>query len=297
MELLNIPIFKCGKVRDLYDFGNELLIIATDRISAFDCVIPTEIPEKGKILTSLCEFWFNLTKHIIPNHLITTKVSQFPAMVRKYKNLILGRSMLVKKAAVLPVECVVRGWLAGSGWREYKEKGVVCGIRLPEGLVESSKLFEPIFTPTTKATTGHDIPLTQTEFEKILGNETAQFIKLKSIEIYKFASTYAEKCGIIIADTKFEFGKTYLPTGKIGDEIILVDELLTPDSSRFWSKADYEPGRAQKSFDKQFVRDYLESLGWNKTPPAPTLPPEIVKKTHDKYLEVQNRLVSERSEN
>jgi len=282
-DLPDILTFKHGKVRDLYDLGYKLLIVATDRISAFDCILPTGIPEKGKILTTLCEFWFDLTNSIIPNHLITTSISEFPLKLRKHSDILAGRSMLVKKTKVIPVECVVRGWLTGSGWKEYKAKGSVCRINLPSGLFESSKLSEPIFTPTTKAEQGHDMSLTYVEVENLVGNETAQFLKSKSLELYKFASEYALKKGVIIADTKFEFGK-------IDDEIILVDEIFTPDSSRFWAVSDYEPGRPQKSFDKQFVRDYLESLIWDKTPPAPELPPEIIKKTCEKYLEAYHML-------
>ncbi len=282
-DLPDIPALKHGKVRDLYDLGDKLLIVATDRISAFDCILPTGIPEKGEILTKICEFWFNLTNSVASNHLITTEVSEFPAELRKYSDILAGRSMLVKKTKVIPVECVARGWLTGSGWKEYKDKGSVCGIELPLGLLESSKLSEPIFTPTTKAHEGHDMPLTYAEVEKIVGKETAQFLKSKSLELYKFASEYALKKGVIIADTKFEFGK-------IDNEIILIDEIFTPDSSRFWEVSDYEPGRPQKSFDKQFVRDYLENLDWDKTPPAPELPPEIAQKTREKYLEAQQML-------
>ena len=282
-DLPDIPALKHGKVRDLYDLGDKLLIVATDRISAFDCILPTGIPGKGEILTKICEFWFNLTNSVALNHLITTEFSEFPTELRKYSNILAGRSMLVKKTKVIPVECVVRGWLTGSGWKEYKAKGSVCGIELTQRLLESSKLSEPIFTPTTKAHEGHDMPLTYAEVEKIVGKETAQFLKSKSLELYKFASEYALKKGVIIADTKFEFGK-------IDDEIILIDEIFTPDSSRFWAVSDYEPGRPQKSFDKQFVRDYLESLDWDKTPPAPELPPEIIKKTREKYLEAYHML-------
>ncbi len=282
-NLPDIPALKHGKVRDLYDLGDKLLIVATDRISAFDCILPTGIPGKGEILTKICEFWFNLTNSVASNHLITTKVSEFPTELRKYSDILDGHSMLVKKTKVIPVECVARGWLTGSGWKEYKAKGSVCGIKLPLGLLESSKLSEPIFTPTTKAHEGHDMPLTYAEVEKIVGKETAQFLKSKTLELYKFASEYALKKGVIIADTKFEFGQ-------IDNEIILIDEIFTPDSSRFWAVSDYEPGRPQKSFDKQFVRDYLESLDWDKTPPAPELPPEIAQKTREKYLEAQQML-------
>lgn len=280
-KLTDISAFKQGKVRDLYDLGDKFLIVATDRISAFDCILPTGIPDKGEILTKICEFWFNLTNSIAPNHLITTKI---PPELKKYNDVLAGRSMLVKKTKVLPVECIVRGWLTGSGLKEYKANGSVCGVKLPQGLLNSSKLNEPIFTPTTKAEEGHDMPITYTELEKIVGNEAALFLKTKSLEIYKFASEYALKKGVIIADTKFEFGK-------IDNEIILIDEIFTPDSSRFWEVSNYEPGKSQKSFDKQFVRDYLEGLDWDKTPPAPELPLEITKKTREKYLEAQQMLL------
>jgi phosphoribosylaminoimidazole-succinocarboxamide synthase len=278
-----LPLFKKGKVRDVYDLGDKVIIVATDRVSAFDVVLPTPIPKKGKILTKICEFWFGLTEGVIENHLITTNVSDFPAEAQAYKKVLEGRSMLVKKAKILPVECIVRGWLAGSGWKEYKKQGSVCGVKLPEGLVKSSKLPRPIFTPTTKADKGHDMPLSYTELEGIVGKETAGFLRAKSFELYKLATEHAEKRGIIIADTKFEFGR-------LDDDIILVDEVFTPDSSRYWPISDYKPGRSQKSFDKQFVRDYLEETGWKKKPPAPELPADIAKKTSEKYLEAQKMI-------
>jgi phosphoribosylaminoimidazole-succinocarboxamide synthase len=279
-DLQGLRVFKKGKVRDVYDLDDKAIIVATDRISAFDVVLPTPIPEKGKILTRICKLWFDLTERIIENHLITMDIADFPAEAQAHEKTLQGRSMLVKKAKVIPIECVVRGWLAGSGWKEYKKRGSVCGVKLPEGLVESSKLPRPIFTPTTKATKGHDMPLSYAEMEGIVGRETAEFLRSKSFELYGFAAEYAEKRGIIIADTKFEFGR-------LGDDIVLVDELFTPDSSRYWPIADYEPGRSQKSFDKQFVRDYLEKAGWKKKPPAPELPADIAKKTSQKYLEAE----------
>ena len=278
-----LTIFKKGKVRDIYEFGNKLLVVATDRVSAYDIVLPTLIPEKGKILTRICELWFDRTTHIIPNHKITTNIYEFPDEAKRYKNKLESRSMLVKKATIIPVECVVRGWLAGSGLKEYREYGAVCGIKLPKGLKEADKLPEPIFTPTTKATEGHDLPLTETELQNIIGKETAQRLKFKSIELYKFAVDYATQRGIIIADTKFEFGR-------IENEIILVDEIFTPDSSRYWPLSEYEPGKTQNSYDKQIVRDYLQQIGWNKKPPAPSLPPDIVLKTKEKYEQVEKLL-------
>ncbi|MDD5529377.1 MAG: phosphoribosylaminoimidazolesuccinocarboxamide synthase [bacterium] len=277
-NLKGIPLISRGKVRDIYDLGSELLIVATDRISAFDFILPTGIPDKGKVLTELSKFWFELTKDIIPNHLISTDVDEFPSNLREYKSILEGRSMLVKKTSVVPVECVVRGWLAGSGWEEYQKSGTVCGIQLPKGLVESSKLLTAIFTPTTKATEGHDMPINFEQCRKLVGDEVADSLRRKSIALYTFAAEYARKKGIIIADTKFEFGI-------LNNQIILIDEVFTPDSSRFWSVSDYVEGESQKSFDKQFVRDYLLSIKWNKQPPVPELPDEIVKKTMEKYMD------------
>jgi phosphoribosylaminoimidazole-succinocarboxamide synthase len=274
-----------GKVRDIYDLGDRLLIVATDRISAFDVVMPNPIPDKGKVLTQLSKFWFELTRDIISNHVISTEVEDFPKECQPYRENLKGRAMLVVKTEPLPIECVVRGYLSGSGWEEYKGTGEVCGIKLPKGLLESSKLEEPIFTPATKAALGlHDENITLEKVENILGKDLAHQLKSLSLAIYKKARDYAEQRGILIADTKMEFG---IRDGKL----LLIDELLTPDSSRFWPKSEYEPGTSQKSFDKQFLRDYLLSIKWNKTPPAPELPEAIIQKTREKYLEAYERLV------
>jgi phosphoribosylaminoimidazole-succinocarboxamide synthase len=277
-----------GKVRDIYDLGDRLLIVATDRISAFDVVMPNPIPDKGRVLTQLSKFWFNLTKEIVPNHLISAEVKDYPEECRPYQEMLRDRSMFVVKTDVLPIECVVRGYLSGSGWEEYKKTGEVCSIALPKGLVESSKLEEPIFTPATKAEMGlHDENITFEKVEKIVGKDLAKRLKSLSLAVYKKARDFAEGRGIIIADTKMEFG---IKNGKL----LLIDELLTPDSSRFWPKDDYRPGGSQKSFDKQFLRDYLLSIKWDKNPPAPQLPEEIVQKTREKYLEAYEKLVGRR---
>ncbi len=274
-----------GKVRDIYDLGDALLIVATDRISAFDVVMPNPIPDKGQVLTQLSKFWFELTGEIIPNHVVSAETGDYPASCGPYRRALEGRSMLVVKAEPLPVECVVRGYLSGSGWEEYRKKGTVCGVPLSKGLVESSKLEEPIFTPSTKAEAGfHDENITFERTEEIVGKEMARRLKSASLSIYQKARDFAETRGIIIADTKMEFG---MNEGKL----LLIDELLTPDSSRFWPKDEYRPGGSQKSFDKQFLRDYLLSIKWNKTPPAPELPEEIIEKTREKYLEAYERLV------
>ncbi len=278
-EFSDIPLLKRGKVRDIYDLGEQLLLVATDRISAYDVVLPNGIPEKGRVLTQISIYWFEQMKDIISNHILATKVEDFPERLHKYTDILEGRSMLVKKAMPMPVECVVRGYLSGSGWKEYKDKGTVCGIRLPEGLVESSRLDEPIFTPSTKAEQGHDINISFDEVIGMVGEEMAERLKDVSIRIYSKARSMAEKKGIIIADTKFEFG---LYNG----ELILIDELLTPDSSRFWSIKDCAPGRGQDSFDKQVVRDYLLTLDWDQTYPGPVLPNEIVEKTVARYKEI-----------
>ena len=285
-RLGDVEFFKRGKVRDIYDFGDKLLIVSTDRISCFDVVLPTSIPRKGEVLTRISVYWFAFTKDIIPNHLITANADDFPEELVKYKEILRGRSMLVKKSKPLPVECVVRGYLSGSGWREYKETQSICGIKLPKGLRESDKLPEPIFTPATKENIGHDVNVTQEYIEKEIGKDIATKLKDTSIALYKKASKYAESKGIIIADTKFEFGK-------VGDEIILIDEVLTPDSSRFWPKDEYLPGKSQPSFDKQFVRDYLQTLNWDKRPPGPELPEEIVNKTTEKYLRALKMITGE----
>jgi phosphoribosylaminoimidazole-succinocarboxamide synthase len=274
-----------GKVRDIYDLGDRLLIVATDRISAFDVVMPNPIPDKGKILTQLSKFWFDMTKEIVPNHIISTDVKDFPEDCRSYQEILRDRSMLVVKTQPLPIECVVRGYLSGSGWEEYKKTGEVCSIALPKGLAESSKLEEPIFTPATKEEVGrHDENITFEKVETIVGKELAGRLKSLSLSIYKKARDFAEGRGILIADTKMEFGIK-------GGKLLLIDELLTPDSSRFWPKDDYSPGGSQKSFDKQFLRDYLLSVHWDKNPPAPQLPEEIIQKTREKYLEAYERLM------
>jgi len=274
-----------GKVRDIYDLGDRLLIVATDRISAFDVVMPNPVPDKGRILTQLSKFWFDLTKEIVSNHVLSTKARDYPQECQPYQEMLEGRSMLVVKTDVLPVECVVRGYLSGSGWEEYKKTGKVCNIALPRGLVESSKLEEPIFTPATKAEIGlHDENIPFSRVEEIVGKGLAERLKYISLGVYKKARDFAEGRGIIIADTKMEFGMK-------DDKLLLIDELLTPDSSRFWPKDDYRPGGSQKSFDKQYLRDYLLSIQWDKNPPAPLLPEEIVKRTREKYLEAYERLV------
>lgn len=274
-----------GKVRDIYEAGDHLIIVASDRISAFDCILPTPIPDKGKILTQLSLFWFEKTKQLLPNHLISAEVQDFPSPFNQFKSELAGRSMLVKRAEVLPIECVVRGYLAGSGWKEYQKAQSVCGVPLPSGLRESDKLPQPIFTPTTKAQAGHDLPITWEQTVELVGEDKATKARDASLSLYSFAADYASQKGIIIADTKFELG---LYEG----ELILVDEVLTPDSSRFWDMEKYAPGRAQESFDKQFVRDYLETLVWDKMPPAPELPPEIVQGTAAKYREALERLTT-----
>ncbi|HWR17461.1 MAG TPA: phosphoribosylaminoimidazolesuccinocarboxamide synthase [Terriglobales bacterium] len=275
----DLELYASGKVRDVYRVDNEhLLFVATDRISAFDYVLGSGIPNKGKVLTQISLFWFNFLKDVVPNHVVTANVDEYPAPLRKYENQLRGRSMLVVHANMCPVECVVRGYLSGSGWKEYKSSGTVCGIELPRGLRESDKLLEPIFTPATKATTGHDENIAFAEMKKLVGPERSEELRRISLEIYRKASEHAAKCGILIADTKFEFGIT-------AAGVVLADEVLTPDSSRFWPAEKYSPGRAQFSYDKQFVRDYLEQIKWDKRPPAPSLPPEVVAKTSEKYVE------------
>jgi phosphoribosylaminoimidazole-succinocarboxamide synthase len=274
-----------GKVRDIYDLGDKLLIVSTDRISAFDWVLPNGIPHKGRVLTQLSLFWFRQLSHIIKNHIESSSVEGFPEVLRAHKSLLEGRSMLVKKAKVVPIECVVRGYLAGSGWKEYQKTKSVCGIRLPDKLQQSSRLPEPIFTPATKEESGHDRNISDTEMANLVGNEVTQKLRDTSLRIYSEAAAYAVGRGIIIADTKFEFG--------IDDKgaIIWIDEALTPDSSRFWPKDQYQPGRDQPSFDKQVVRNYLETTGWDKQSPPPTLPDDIVSLTTEKYLEVSKLLI------
>ena len=276
---LPLRLFKRGKVRDIYEVDDLLLIVATDRVSAFDVVLPNGIPGKGKVLTQISLYWFREMEDIVENHLVASEVDEYPAVLKEYRDVLEGRSMLVRKAEPIPVECIVRGYLSGSGWKEYRERGTVCGIRLPEGLVESARLPEPIFTPSTKAEEGHDVNITFEEMAGIVGRELAERLKDLSLRIYRKAADIAERKGIIIADTKMEFG---LHKGKL----ILIDELLTPDSSRFWAVKDYRPGRSQESFDKQIVRDYLLTLDWDKRPPAPPLPDEVVRKTAERYREI-----------
>jgi len=282
-NIKEVPLLKRGKVRDIYDLGDTLLIVATDRISAFDVVLPTPIPDKGKILTLMTIFWLDFLKDVVENHLITADTENYPDVLKPYKDILYQRSMIVKKARVFPVECIVRGYITGSAMKEYQKTGKVCGITLPSGLKEADKLPEPIFTPSTKADQGHDINITFENMVNLVGKETAETLKELSLKIYKKASAYAEDKGIIIADTKFEFG---IYDGKI----ILVDEVLTPDSSRFWPKDEYEPGRTQKSFDKQFIRDWLKSISWKDNTPPPHIPSEIVEKTRAKYLEALYKL-------
>jgi len=284
--LSGLTLFNRGKVRDIYSLGDKLLLVASDRISAFDVILPTLIPDKGKILTKLSEFWFGVVKDIVPHHLISTNVDDFPPACQPHRAKLDGRSMLVRKSLPAPVECIVRGYLAGSGWKDYQQTGSVCGIRLPKGLPEASRLDEPIFTPSTKAPVGaHDVNISFDEMIGKVGRPRAEKMRDATIAIYCRARDLAEKKGIIIADTKFEFGIE-------GDGIMLIDEVLTPDSSRFWPADGYRAGKTPDSFDKQFVRDYLLDLDWDMKPPAPELPPEIVKKTQEKYSEALRRLTS-----
>ena len=265
-------------MRDIYEAGENLLFVATDRISAFDCVLPDGIPDKGKVLTQMSLFWFEFLRGVIPNHLVTADVDEYPAEFRPYRDELRGRSMLVRRAEMIHVECVARGYVSGSGWKDYKRTGSICGIPLPAGLRESDSLAQPVLTPATKAETGHDENIPMQVVEEIAGAGMAARLRDLTLDIYSRARSYAEGRGIIIADTKFEFGL-------IGDELALCDEVLTPDSSRFWPQAEYAPGGPQKSFDKQFVRDWLESSGWDKQPPAPRLPEEVIQKTSAKYRE------------
>ncbi len=282
INLPNTKKLKSGKVREVFDLGDVLLFVATDRLSAFDVILPNPIPEKGRVLTALSEFWFKKTGHIVENHFLTSDYDQIRNRVGDVPSL-RGRSMLVRKCQPLPIECVVRGYLAGSGWKEYKQSQTVCGIKLPAGLGESSELPQPIFTPATKAESGHDENIDFDRCAKIIGHPLAAKVRDLSLALYNFARDYARQRGIIIADTKFEFGQA-------GDKLLLIDEALTPDSSRFWPANTYQPGKSQPSFDKQFVRDYLETLTWDKQPPGPQLPEEIIRKTSEKYLEALTRL-------
>ncbi len=277
-DFSGVERFSRGKVRDVYQVDGRLLIVASDRISAFDYILPTGIPDKGKVLTQLSVFWFDFLKDVTPTHFLTANVDEYPAALQPYRQELEGRSMLVKRARMVEVECVARGYLAGSGWKEYKQTGEVCGIRLPAGLKESDALPEPIFTPATKAQTGHDENISIETMASIVGRDLAERLKKLTLDIYSRGAEYARSRGIIIADTKFEFGF-------VGEELVIGDEVLTPDSSRFWPAATYQPGRAQESFDKQYVRDYLESIKWSKQPPAPPLPPEVAARTSEKYRE------------
>jgi len=282
-ELPGLRLLGRGKVRDNYDLGDALLIVSSDRISAFDHILPNGIPEKGKVLNQISLFWFELTSGIVPNHLKEHRVEHFPAPLRPFAEILRGRAVVVKRLEMLPVECVVRGYLAGSGYKEYKSTGTVCGIKLPPGLRESERLPEPIFTPSTKATVGHDENISFSRVVEMIGENLAERVRDLSLAVYRRACEQAEARGILIADTKFEFGRD-------GDKLVLADEVLTPDSSRFWPADLYRPGGPQPSFDKQYVRDYLESIGWNKTPPAPRLSDTIVAGTSQRYLEIFKRL-------
>jgi phosphoribosylaminoimidazole-succinocarboxamide synthase len=282
-ELSGLNLLRRGKVRDLYQYGDELLLIATDRISAFDVVLPTPIPLKGAVLTQLSRFWFTMMRDIVPNHLVSADLDSFPEDLQRFRDVLNMRSMLTVNAEMFPIECVARGYLAGSGWKEYQESGTICGITLPAGLKECDRLPEPIFTPATKAESGHDMNISFDEAAKIIGEESASRLRDLTFKIYNRAAAYALERGIIIADVKFEFGV-------YNGEIILCDEVLTPDSSRFWPLSEYQPGKSQPSFDKQFVRDYLEEIHFNKKPPAPELPPAVVQGTTGKYLEAYRLL-------
>jgi phosphoribosylaminoimidazole-succinocarboxamide synthase len=282
-RLPGVRRFASGKVRDVYDLDDRLLIVATDRISAFDCILPNGIPGKGRVLTQMSIFWFEMLRELVPTHFLTANVEEYPGELREFRDQLTGRSMLVRRAKMYPIECVARGYLSGSGWKEYREKGSICGIPLPKGLRESDRLPEPIFTPATKASSGHDENVSFDTAIAAIGEAPAKKLRDLTLAIYDKASKYAETRGIILADTKFEFGT-------IGDELVLGDEVLTPDSSRFWPYDEYTPGGAQKSYDKQFVRNYLETLDWNKQPPAPPLPEEVIRKTGEKYREAYEKL-------
>ena len=282
-NLSGLTLARRGKVRDVYDLGEHLLIVATDRISAFDYVLGSGIPDKGKVLTQISAFWFDHLGDLVPHHCLSVDVNDFPAEARAHRDILRGRSMLVKKTEPLPVECVARGYLVGSGWKDYKKTGAVCGVNLPSGLRESDRLPQAIFTPATKAETGHDENISEAHAGEIVGSDLIHRLRELTLEIYARGVEHSNERGIILADTKFEFGL-------IGDQLLLIDEVLTPDSSRFWPADGYVPGRAQPSFDKQFVRDHLEHIGWNKQPPVPSLPDDVVTRTRDKYLEAYRRI-------
>ena len=282
-NLSGLTLARRGKVRDVYDLGEHLLIVATDRISAFDYVLGSGIPDKGKVLTQISAFWFDHLGDLVPHHCLSVDVNDFPAEARAHRDILRGRSMLVKKTEPLPVECVARGYLVGSGWKDYKKTGAVCGVNLPSGLRESDRLPQAIFTPATKAESGHDENISEARAGEIVGADLIHRLRELTLEIYARGVEHSNERGIILADTKFEFGL-------IGDQLLLIDEVLTPDSSRFWPADGYVPGRAQPSFDKQFVRDHLEHIGWNKQPPVPSLPDDVVTRTRDKYLEAYRRI-------
>jgi phosphoribosylaminoimidazole-succinocarboxamide synthase len=289
-NLDGLTLHRRGKVRDVYEVEDKLLIVATDRVSAFDYVLGSGIPDKGKVLTQLSAFWFGQMGDLVPHHLITTDVEAFPAPARQHADVLRGRTMLVRRTEPVPIECVARGYLSGSGWKEYQTTGSVCGVALPSGLRESDRLPAPIFTPATKAESGHDVNISEEEAGRLVGRELVSRLKALTLEIYRRGVAHAESKGIIIADTKFEFGLAPASPGAggalaDGREIVLIDEVLTPDSSRFWPQDQYAPGKGQPSFDKQFVRDYLEAIAWNKQPPVPALPDEVIQRTRDKYVE------------
>ena len=278
-----ITIHRRGKVRDMYEVGDQLVMVATDRISAYDLVLGSAIPDKGKVLTQFSAFWFARTRDIVDNHMVSIDPAAYPTEMQPHRALLAGRSMLVRRTTPVPVECVARGYLAGSGWKEYQSTGRVCGVALPSGLRESDRLPTPIFTPATKAESGHDINISETEAGEIVGTALITHLRDLTLRLYAHAAAHAESCGIVVADTKFEFGLVPRPDG--GQEVLLIDEALTPDSSRFWPKSQYEPGTSQPSFDKQFVRDYLDRIEWNRRPPVPELPPDVVTRTREKYVE------------
>ena len=283
-RLSDLTLHRQGKVRDIYEVNDLLLMVATDRISAFDFVLGSGIPDKGKVLTQLSAFWFARTSDIVANHVVETDVRQYPAQLAGHAGMLAGRSMLVRKTAPVPVECVARGYLSGSGWVDYCATGAVCGVQLPPGLRQSDRLPEPIFTPASKATSGHDINISEAEAADLIGGPLLEKLRRLTMALYAHGATHADSCGLVLADTKFEFGLTS------DDQILLIDEVMTPDSSRYWPKDEYHPGRAQPSFDKQFVRDYLEHIQWSKQPPVPSLPDDVVTRTHAKYVEALHRL-------
>jgi phosphoribosylaminoimidazole-succinocarboxamide synthase len=282
-SLQGLTLHRRGKVRDVYEVGDALLIVATDRISAFDYVLGSGIPDKGKVLTQLSGFWFERMGDLVPHHLLSMDPEAYPEPARRHADVLRGRSMLVRRTNPVPVECVARGYLSGSGWKEYQQTGAVCGVKLPSGLRESDRLPEPIFTPATKEDSGHDINISEEQAGRLIGTSLVARLKALTLEIYRRGATHAESKGIIVADTKFEFG--LVGDGDPARDVMLIDEVLTPDSSRFWPRAEYEPGHGQPSFDKQFVRDYLEQIRWNKQPPVPSLPDDVIRRTHDKYVD------------